>query len=88
MAGTTPQWSDTPEGQNPDGDNAEVPRRPRKEPMRPNETIDQGYTEGGTDQGYYDDDDYHQTEVEKENELLRQWVEEAFQANEEMAHQL
>ena len=54
-----PRRSNTPEGQKPNGDNAEVPRRPGKEPMRPNEADNHGYTEGGVDQGYYDDDDYH-----------------------------
>ena len=54
----------------------------------PNEADDQGYTEGGDDKKYNDDDDYHQTEVERENDLLQQRLDEALQANEELARQL
>ena len=43
--------------------------------MIPEETADQDYTKGGDDQGYYDDDDYHETLVERENNYwVRGWT--------------
>ena len=55
--------------------------------MRPHETTEPGYTEEGYNQGYYDDD-YYNIKVERENELLRQQLEEALRANEEQIHQV
>ena len=51
------------------------------------ETVDQGYTEGGDDEGYYEDD-YYPTDTDREVELLRQRLAEANRANEELASQL
>lgn len=74
MAGEPPRRpSTTPEGQNPGGNNvpeSDVPRRPGKEPMIPDEIADQGYTEGGDDHEYYEDD-YYPNDVNRVNELLR-----------------
>lgn len=50
------------------GDNvpeSEVLRRPGKEPMVPDETSEQGYTEGGDEEGYYEND-YYPTNAERE----------------------
>ena len=95
MAGDPPRRpSATPEGKNLEGQNpgdnvpdSEVPRRPGKEPMIPEDTADQGYTEGGDDQGYYEDY-YYPMDAEREVELLRQQLAEANRANEELARQL
>ena len=95
MAGDPPRRpSATPEGKNPEGQNpgdnapdSEVPRRLGKEPMIPKDIADQGYTEGGDDEGYYEDD-YYPTAVKIEVELLRQQLAEAHRANDELSRQL
>ena len=55
--------------------------------MVPNETADQGYTDGGDDEGYYEDY-YYPTDAEREMELLRQQLAEALSANQELSRRL
>lgn len=55
--------------------------------MVPDETIDQGYTEGGDDEVYYEDD-YYPTDAERELELMRQQLAEALSANQELSCRL
>ena len=55
--------------------------------MLPDEIANQGYIEGGDDEGYYEDD-YYPTDAEREMELLRQQLAEALSANQELSRRL
>ena len=48
------------------------------------EIVDQRYTKGGDDQDYYEDD-YYPNDVDRENALLRQQLDEALRANQELS---
>ena len=84
MAGDLPRHpSATPKGQNPEGQNLEniagtsrvpepeIPHRPGKGLVQPEEPVTQDHTKGGNDQGYYEDD-YYPTAAKLEIERLKQ----------------
>lgn len=58
----------------------EVTRRTGKEPMLPKDPANQDRTEGGDDEGYYDDG-YYPITTEDEVEILRQRLADSDRAN-------
>lgn len=91
--------STTPEGQNPEGQNLEniagssrvpkpeIPHRPGKGPMMPEDPANQTYTKGGDDEGEYDEG-YYPLTAEEEVEILRKKLAESNHVALELTRQL